>query len=487
MQRYGSSEAGPTRESDIASWEPRTRLKSEERLVDGNGYKRLVGARILSEANDLKRNSAALAQDLRYDEAHLVEILAGRRSIEEVYEVIDRMERIYPIDGGDLRLVEDDCTSGARIMLAEDSVRSSRVFERPDATGELAPYYEYRDTACSRLSPFRPEWIRQLRVVNNADPGNPDVAFNNGHFLNQYTLYVGPVNFYWESFGRRYCKEMQTGDSSYGTPWWPHTFTSRSEHEPALILAITFGGDVRRAQKEFYALGARTRRYVLDYRESNCAQRQLIRQHMESEMMTEKELAQRLRAHGASLTVAKVFDCDIGLSDVDLGELSACLNVYPSDLFVPRYDPADEVRVKTMVEADGKLFPEGERPAYRLFRMARMRRLPLMKGFTLRPLLRTVDTVSPISSSLHTWIYNFGNTPSVFWWTDGKESHETVLNVGDSAYLQPFIPHAFAATSHEPPSICEVRVSGAVNLSVQRELSYFSDVDRIYEETRRWY
>ena len=49
----------------------------------------------------------------------------------------------------------------------------------------------------SKISPFRPEWIEELVVIDDNNPENPDVAFNNGHFLHQFTYFVGPVNFYY--------------------------------------------------------------------------------------------------------------------------------------------------------------------------------------------------------------------------------------------------------------------------------------------------
>ena len=44
------------------------------------------------------------------------------------------------------------------------------------------PYYLYKDTAYSRLSPFKPEWIEELLVVDNNDPESNEIIFNNGHF-----------------------------------------------------------------------------------------------------------------------------------------------------------------------------------------------------------------------------------------------------------------------------------------------------------------
>ena len=40
----------------------------------------------------------------------------------------------------------------------------------------------------SKLGPFKPEWIKELRNVNDSDPRNPEIAYNNGHFLHQLTF-----------------------------------------------------------------------------------------------------------------------------------------------------------------------------------------------------------------------------------------------------------------------------------------------------------
>jgi len=180
--------------------------------------KKLIGNRILSEANDLKRTISSLASELNFDEQKLTQIVKGECDIEDTYEVINKMGKQYPINISDLYLDEDDSLNAVRIMRAEESKTSSRIFDRKDRTGERTPYYDYRDTAMSKLGPFKPEWIKELRVVEDDDPNNPDVAYNNGHFLHQATFFVGPVNFYWEVNGQKFCREMNTGDSNYITP-----------------------------------------------------------------------------------------------------------------------------------------------------------------------------------------------------------------------------------------------------------------------------
>jgi len=216
--------------------------------------KKKTGARILSEFNDLKRTVESAAKELYYNLNLLQNIVNGDAEENEILSLIRIMNVNYPINAYDLIILEDDCTDGIKIMKAKESKASSRIFDRKDKDGNLTPYYEYRDTCMSRLSPFKPEWIKVLRVVKDDDPNNPDVAFNNGHFMHQYTYFIGDVNFYYIEFGKKKCRTMKNGDSCYITPFTPHSFATKSE---GLIIAVTYGGAVRRAQRELYIIGSR--------------------------------------------------------------------------------------------------------------------------------------------------------------------------------------------------------------------------------------
>ena len=172
----------------------------------------------------------------------------------------------------------DDTINGVRYRSASKSYASRRIFKRRNRFGELKPYYEYRDTAMSRLCLFKPEWISMLREVENDDPNNPDMVLNKGHNLHQNTLFVGPVNFYWEDInGIKHCSEMETRDSNYITPFIKHSFTKRVKSDFAYIVACTNGGEVARAQREAYALGPEILgKYILNFRKKNEASIQLI-------------------------------------------------------------------------------------------------------------------------------------------------------------------------------------------------------------------
>ena len=217
--------------------------------------KKLFGNRLRSEFNDLKRTPEVISKELSIDISLINDILEGKSSVLQINNFLKKIEKKYPIDVYDLYLIRDDCENGIKILKNKDSKNSSRIFERKLKSGIKIPYYEYRDTSMSKLGPFKPEWIRELSLVNNSDPENQSVVYNNGHFLHQMTFFIGEVNFYWIENGKKFCKEMNTGDSNYISPFYPHSFTSRNPKKDGIIIAVTFGGNVRRAQKELYWLG----------------------------------------------------------------------------------------------------------------------------------------------------------------------------------------------------------------------------------------
>lgn len=117
-------------------------------------------------------------------------IISGKKPISQ--ELINKATKIWPVNTRDFHIIHDDCPLGIKIMQAEESNKSSRIMERAGK-----PYYEYRDTAMSTVAPFRPEWISELCYVDNNDPSNPTVQWNNGHFMHQFTYFIGEVNFYY--------------------------------------------------------------------------------------------------------------------------------------------------------------------------------------------------------------------------------------------------------------------------------------------------
>ena len=179
------------------------------------------GNYFLGMLNDLKRRPKDAAKELNISLEDIMDIIEGRKEISS--EIIVRAKKIWPVSSRDFYLIEDDCPNGIKIMRAEDSAKSSRIMERGGS-----PYYEYRDTAVSSVGLFRPEWIEELCEVEDNDPNNTAVQWNKGHFMHQFTYFIGDVNYYYLGpDGKKKVAIMNTGDSVYGTPFRPHSFTTR--------------------------------------------------------------------------------------------------------------------------------------------------------------------------------------------------------------------------------------------------------------------
>ena len=247
-------------------------------------FRRRAAALLRAVANDLKRDDASAEADLGLPAGTFAELTSGRRPI--TWDVVQRAVEVWPLNERDLLPGHDDCEAGVRIVRVDESVRSSRIIERAGA-----PYYEYRDTAMSRVASYRPEWIRMLRHVPDDSPDHPAVQWNHGHLLYQFTYFVGPVNYYFRWNGESRCAVMNTGDSVWGLPFAPHSFTTRSTEEPAYILALTYGANlVGDAQRELSVLGPDTASKMVLPLGSTGA---LVRSLLDARMLTLPELARR--------------------------------------------------------------------------------------------------------------------------------------------------------------------------------------------------
>jgi len=262
-------------------------------------YRAALGARVLSEANDLKRTPEALARELGYDLETVRAVIAGEADVSSARALIEAMADAYPVALADLWSEPDDTLAGVKVMRAADSKASARVFDRVGRHGKSSPYYEYRDTVMSRIAPFKPEWIQPLRVVSDSRPDNPEVAYNNGHLLHQVTFFIGEVNFYWRIDDQKYVAEMNTGDSNYVTPFVPHSFASRNPKRLGLILAITFAGQVRQALDAFGRMGVEAAEQLAgDLRDGARAFTARLDRHLAAESLGREELAERLATGG---------------------------------------------------------------------------------------------------------------------------------------------------------------------------------------------
>lgn len=448
-------------------------------------YLQDLGARILSEANDLKRTPEALAREIGWDPEELRQLIQGKGDADKMQAVMKDMVATYPIAFSDIWLEPDDTDEGVLVMRSEESLASSRVFERKNRSAGLSPYYEYRDTAMSRTAPYKPEWIKELRVVEDTDPENPDVIFNNGHLMHQLTFFIGEVNFYWISDGEKFCRKMNTGDSCYITPFVPHSFTARDPSQPGLIIAVTFGGAVRKASGALSRLTPEDMEAGAgDVRDPKSVFTARLDRYRTAESLSVAELSQHLQSEGMKPKRADQIAAGEYLpSDAEIQLLAEALEIRESDLAVYAMSPEEEVTIKHRADTLGRPHPNSNRPACTLTPLVRTRFQPGLRGFAIEFLESDALEVA-FDHWLHEYVYNYGNKPVELKWGGHKKIN---LNPGDSAYIRPCVKHSFSGQSEA--TIAVARIPGELTDNVFDELATFETTGRVRvaREVKQWF
>jgi quercetin dioxygenase-like cupin family protein len=447
-------------------------------------YLKRLGARILSEANDLKRTPEAMASELGLGEEVVLSVMRGESSLEDARSLAQRIADTYPVTLSKLWVEHDDTDDGVRVSRAADTKASSRIFDRPDRSGTKKPYYEYRDTAMSRNGPFKPEWIKELRVVTGKDPDNPDVAYNNGHLLHQVTFFIGPVNFYWQTNGKRHCAELNTGDSNFITPFVPHSFTSRDPDQPGLIVAVTFSAQVHRSLDELGALDPDDADALAGDMRDGAIFAVRLKRLMAEECLDERGMLDAMTAKSISVDRAQALIEGAAPTGEECILLARILSVQPRDLMAETMAPESDVVVQYRDTAPSRLYPSDNDPTYKIRPLARHSHQAHVKGFEL---LVLAHEGALLRHHLHQYVYNFGGAPTRLSWAGGRE---TILNPGDSAYFRPMVEHRFSRIDDEAePRLVVIRVPGNLTQEAVDEYAGFNPErrSRAILETSRWF
>ena len=451
--------------------------------VSGTKNPELVrfGNYFLGMLNDLKRRPEDAANELNVSLEQITDIIEGKKEITS--EIISRAVKIWPVNYRDFFLIHDDCPDGIKIMRNEDSAKSSRVMDR----GGL-PYYEYRDTAMSSVALFRPEWIEELCIVEDNDPNNLAVQWNNGHFMHQFTYFIGDVNYYYRGpDGEKKVAIMNTGDSVYGTPFRPHSFATRKgAKKNGLILALTYGNQLAAdTQQELSAIGEElSLPYWLDFSSRKSAFALLLNFHRNCASLSFEELEKR-----TSINKEKLIQYE-NSSEIPsyqtIVSLAEAMNVNARDL-LPNDIIEDKVVVQYYKDSAKWQFPETTK-TYEIVELAHSRNLPFSKAFEFTTLkendsnsLEELDLIV----GLHQYIYNVGESTVHLNWKINDKSHTEELKPGDSVYIKPNVPHNF----RNKGKLMVLRIAGRVAGDAQRELSSLdkNDAHRAISEVSMWF
>ena len=434
-------------------------------------------ANLRAVLNDLKRNEAVAARELGVPVEELEAWLGANKPIPP--EVLQKAASIWPVNVRDLEVVDDDAPNGVRIMRAEESQATERVLSRGGA-----PYYAYRDTAMSRTAAFRPEWIEELLVVEGDDADNPAVQWNNGHFLHQFTYFIGPVNFYYLEGDIRRVAEMNTGDTMYISPFIPHSFATRKNDEgvKGLILALTFGGRVfGDTQQELAIVGEQAVSKICSSGSTgDKAFAGNLRRHMENALLPRAVLAER-----SALSEDRVDNLASGEGSPSFEEMQAlasALRVNVRDLL-----PFDQEQPKVVVLDidDAETLEFG---GYVVKELAGTRLIPDMRGFEVE--VRGGENLETrfLDTSLFQYAYVLGGGSVVLEWSCDNQTHSETLRPDDSFVMKPGVSHRFVCTDGST-KILLLRIGGRLSNEVLLELSNLSEsgLRRAVLEDRPWF
>lgn len=422
--------------------------------------------------NDLKRRPEDAAKDLGLSVYEVEKILEGKTSLN--IDIINKATKVWPINHLDFFSIEDDTFQDFKIFKKSDSDATAREMLR-----DGKPYYLYKDTVMSKLSPFRPEWIEELVTVEDSNPYNNMVKFNNGHFLHQFTYFIGPVNFYYLEDGKKKIAEMNTGDSMYISPYIPHSFTTRKNKDGVngLILALTYTDKIDNyVLNELQAIGNNlSKKFKLDLDKKNKIKS--IEENINYYLnicSIEKSYFEIKIKFGINEAISEFLSGSIN----KLSKIAEELNVNLRDILVPL--DYEKVKIQFYDKSNHWYLPNDKDKKLKLKKLTDVMQLPSSKSIELTVLSEgSYDYI--FSIPCHQYIYNIGETTCKI-----KIGQKIVaFEHGDSLYLKPNVEHSFGSKS----KLLILRIGGKISgdnlfqLSILDKLNY----ERLLNDNLPWF
>jgi len=420
--------------------------------------------------NDLKRRPEDAAKELKITKKKINDILSNKSKIN--FKIIQKAVNIWPVNFGDFFSFKDDTVSDFKIMRSRQSNKSQRVMSR----GGI-PYYLYKDTIMSKLSPFKPELITELAIVDNNKPTNPLVKFNNGHFLHQFTYFIGPVNFYYIKNKKKKVAKMKTGDSMYISPYIPHSFTTRknNQNEFGKILALTYTDKIdNETLNEISALGFDiAKKYKLNLKNEKISFWSNLENILKNSSLTYNEFQRNSSINLGRLKKSKKIP-----NESHLKKISKFLNINIRDLL----PPSDTVEVKIQKYFRNKkwFYPSKAKKDYLFNELTNIPQLPNSRGFEVT-LINEKKNTSFLEVSSHQYVYNLGNTKIRF--SIGNKNG--YLDPQDSMYIKPNKKHSF----YRKGKLLILRLGGRISGDSLYQMSMISErnLKRTIQDYKPWF
>ncbi len=421
--------------------------------------------------NDLKRRAEDAAQELNVPIKEINKILNGET--EPDFKLLKKATEIWPINLNDFFGIEDDTINNYKIFTKAESDKTIRTMQRKNK-----PYYKYKDTVMSKISPFRPEWIEELIVVNDSNPENPDVVFNNGHFLHQFTYFIGPVNFYYiDENGKKNLEEMNTGDSMYISPYTPHSFTTRKnkENRLGLILALTYTDKVdNEVLNELSVIGNElAKKYLINYNNEIDGFKKNLQYYLNLSSLTEENF-EKIN----NLNLKKIYNRNSIPSFEDLEKIAHALNINLKDLIPNKRFTS--VKINKYEKNSEWNYPSEKNYTYKFVELTNVNQLPCSKALELSVIVEE-DHETFLEVPAHQYLYNIGETDCIL----EIEKIKQKFSPGDSVYLKPNVKHKFLRKS----KILILRIGGKIYGENLFHISSLSEknFERLVNDNKSWF
>jgi len=429
----------------------------------------IVSKKFRKILNDLKRRPEDAAKDLKLSLRSINKILNGTKDLN--YKIIDKAVSVWPVNHSDFFYTQDDTMNNIKVCKKKFSDKTARKMYRDNI-----PYYLYKDTVMSKVSTFRPEWIQQLLTVQDSDPNNIRVKFNNGHFLHQFTYFIGPVNFYYiDENDKKNMLEMNTGDSMYISPYTPHSFTTRKNKNnlKGLILALTYTDKIDNdALNELNSIGKDlSKDFKINLSDKSSSIKNIISNFLSISSMTSEYLEKKIQFKID--TAVKEFT----LAKVDkLSKIADVLNVNLRDL-IPLNNYHD---VKTTKYSDANFWflPSKTSKELKIVELATVNHLPNSKALEINILKKNFFSFKVPS---HQYIYNIGKKPCVINFSGNLQT----LEPGDSCYVKPNLRHFFATKG----KLLILRIGGKISSENLLHFSLLNEkkLNRLLDDNKSWF
>jgi len=422
--------------------------------------------------NDLKRRPEDACKELNISNEEINKILDGKADPD--FKLLKKATEIWPINLNDFFGLEDDTKNNYKIFTKAESDKTARIMQRKNK-----PYYKYKDTVMSKISPFRPEWIEELVTVYDSNPENSDVVFNNGHFLHQFTYFIGPVNFYFiDENGKKKLEEMNTGDSMYISPYTPHSFTTRKNQEKklGLILALTYTDKVdNEVLNELSVIGHQlAKKYLINYNNNEVDSfKKSLQYYLNLSSLTEENFEKV-----NNINLKKIYNANTIPSFENLEKIATALNINLKDLIPNKKFISVKIN-KYKKNLEWK-YPSEKNYIYKFVELTNVSQLPCSKALELS-VIHEEDHEIFIEVPAHQYLYNIGETDCIL----EMEKVKQKFSPGDSIYIKPNAKHKFLRKS----KILILRIGGKIYGENLYHISSLSDknFERLINDNKPWF